>query len=382
MSRDFEEGSAQSLSSSSVTLTNPPLTIAAWINIESWTGDEQVVFGVHVNGSNFVSLRLDDAAGEFGSNGVQMVYRGDGTIATAQTTNDWNDTFGIWRHVCGVAHSTSDFRAFLDGTGKGTNTTTVGTRTAENKTRVGRFGNATDYFDGLIAWVTLWDVALSDAQVAQLALGLHPFSMVPQSITHLWPLYGDSSPEIDIVGSVNLTVNGAIKGSEHKHLFFPSAQILQFPSAAAASAAITGTATDTINESDIVTGGKTIIITLTGDTFKAAGTGPIGTTAETQALIDNIDSGQSEGTGWDAEVRDNLVPADDVVRTSSTVATINLPASASYDITAQETITVTVPTDVLVTGAGAITATPTFTVDLVSAAQLTAGSLMMMGVGI
>jgi hypothetical protein len=35
----------------------------------------------------------------------------------------------------------------------------------------------------------------------------------------------------------------------------------------AGTAAITGTATGSITEADIVSGGKTIIITLTGDTF-------------------------------------------------------------------------------------------------------------------
>lgn len=136
-----------------------------------------------------------------------------------------------------------------------------------------------------------------------------------------------------------------------------------------ASAAITGTATASITESDVVTGGKTIIITLTGDTFKAAGTGPIGTTAQSEALLAGIDSAQAEATGWDAEVKANLTTSD-LARTSDTVATITLPASASYDITAQETITVTVPTDVLVTGATSIVGTPTFTVDVVATGRI------------
>jgi len=151
---------------------------------------------------------------------------------------------------------------------------------------------------------------------------------------------------------------------------------------AAASATVTGTAIASITEADVVAGGKTIIITIAGDTLKAAGTGPIGSTADTQALIDGIDSAQAEGTGWDAEVKANLVPADDVTRDSATQATVTLPASASYDITAQETITVTVPTDVLVTGAGAITAAPTFTVDIVFVGalhEMTGGMLAMRG---
>jgi hypothetical protein len=150
-------------------------------------------------------------------------------------------------------------------------------------------------------------------------------------------------------------------------------------SASSTSAAITGTATASITEADIVTGGKTIIITLTGDTFIAAGTGPIGSTANTQSLIDGIDSAQAEAAGWDAVVKVGIETAD-VVRTSNTVATITLDAEATYNITATETITVTIPAAVL-TGAAQIVATPTFTITATAAANTMASSLMMMGMG-
>ena len=126
------------------------------------------------------------------------------------------------------------------------------------------------------------------------------------------------------------------------------------------TAALTGTVTSSITGADIVTGGKTIILTLTGDTFIAAGTGPIGTIANTQALIDGIDSAQAEATGWDAVVKAGIDMAD-VVRTSATVVTITLDAEATYNITATETITATIPAEVL-TGAAQIVASPTFTV--------------------
>jgi len=131
-----------------------------------------------------------------------------------------------------------------------------------------------------------------------------------------------------------------------------------------ASIALTGTAAASITEADVVTGSKTIILTITGDTWIAAGTGPIGTTANTQALIDGIDSAQAEATGWDAVVKTALVPATHVVRTSDTVCTITLPAVATYNITAQETITATVPAAVL-TLAAQVVASPTFTVSAV-----------------
>jgi len=128
------------------------------------------------------------------------------------------------------------------------------------------------------------------------------------------------------------------------------------------SAALTGTAiAGGVIEAELVAGGETIIITLTGDTWAAAGTGPIGSTADTQALIDGLDSAQSESTGWNAEIRDKEVTTA-VVRTSDTVATITLTASAAYDITADETITLTIPAAVLVTSGSDVEADATFAV--------------------
>ena len=127
----------------------------------------------------------------------------------------------------------------------------------------------------------------------------------------------------------------------------------------APAAAVTGTAPNQL-ASVIAAGGTTLIITLTEDTWIAAGTGPIGTTAQSQSIIDGIDSNLAEATGWDAEVKANLTPATDMVRTSDTVCTITIPSS-SLSITATETITTTIPAAVLVTSASPVIA-PGFTV--------------------
>ena len=124
------------------------------------------------------------------------------------------------------------------------------------------------------------------------------------------------------------------------------------------SAALTGTAvTGGVLQSEIVTGGETIIITLTADTWVAT----VGAdNAITTALIAGIDSGSVIVAGWDAEVKGNMVFGD-VTRTSDTIVTIILAAEAAYDINFDETITVTVPATAL-TGAAATVATPTFDV--------------------
>jgi len=113
-------------------------------------------------------------------------------------------------------------------------------------------------------------------------------------------------------------------------------------------AALTGTLTGGVNEYDITTGGETLTITLTADN------------AVTDALIAGIDSAQAEATGWDAVVKANM-DFNDVARTSDTVVTITLGVEAAYDITATETITVTVPATA-VAGSDALVATPTFAI--------------------
>ena len=70
-----------------------------------------------------------------------------------------------------------------------------------------------------------------------------------------------------------------------------------------ATAALTGTAiSGGVLESEIVTGGETIIITLTGDTWVAAGAT---FDAQRQNIIDGMDSAQTEEFGWNNVVKGN-----------------------------------------------------------------------------
>jgi hypothetical protein len=140
------------------------------------------------------------------------------------------------------------------------------------------------------------------------------------------------------------------------------------------SAALTGTITAGVTEADIVAGGKTLIITLTGDTWIAAGAGSFD--LQRDEILAGIDSAQSELLGWDL-VPKTLQSLGGIVRTSDTVVTITWDAFATYNITAQETITVTVPSTAVV-GAASIVATPTFTVSVGASTRISD----MIGMGI
>lgn len=109
------------------------------------------------------------------------------------------------------------------------------------------------------------------------------------------------------------------------------------------NATLSGTATVTPTEAEVVTGGQTLVIDLLEAVWQPAGTL---FDAQRQAIIDGLDSAQAEAAGWNAELRDAMAVTT-VVRTSATKVTITLPATAGYSITADEDITVTVPKEAI-----------------------------------
>lgn len=109
------------------------------------------------------------------------------------------------------------------------------------------------------------------------------------------------------------------------------------------STALSGTATVTPTEAEVVTGGQTLLIDIEEAIFVPAGTQ---FDAVRQAIINGLDSNKAEAGGWDATVK-GAMAVTTVVRTSDTRVTITLPATAGYVITADETITVTLPKEAI-----------------------------------
>ena len=103
-------------------------------------------------------------------------------------------------------------------------------------------------------------------------------------------------------------------------------------------AVVTGTFLTTPTEAEVVTGGQTVIITLSGATWAASGTAFDG---QRQNIINGLSSWESEAGGL-ATVKAAAVVTN-VVRTSATIVTITLPATAGYSITANETWRFKVP---------------------------------------
>jgi len=216
------------------------------------------------------------------------------------------------------------------------------------------------------------DNAITEALIAGLVSNHPEYANGWTDVVVANMVHGDVVRTSDTVVTITLAAEAtyAVPGDETITLTIPATALdsggavvatPSFPiTAAAGTAAVTGTAVaGGVLESEIVTGGETIILTLTGDIWVAT----VGAdNAITTALIAGITAAEVEATGWNAEVRDNMTHAE-VVRTSDTVVTITTAAEAAYAITADENVTVTIPatavtyTDVAIVAAPAIVVT-------------------------
>ncbi len=140
----------------------------------------------------------------------------------------------------------------------------------------------------------------------------------------------------------------------------------------AITAAVTGTIGGGASEQEVRDGG-TIIVTLTNDTWVAAGAT---FDAQRQAIINGLDAAEAEPDGWNARIRDQL-GLGSVVRTSGTVATITITEAEAgdYRVAAAETVTATVPNAALVLGFSDLTATPTIALTAAAEAVAVTGTL-------
>lgn len=114
-----------------------------------------------------------------------------------------------------------------------------------------------------------------------------------------------------------------------------------------------------IAESEVVSGGDTIVVELANATLVSTFGDD---NAITTAFIQGLDSNLAEAGGWDAKVKATLTHAA-VVRTNDTTATVTLPAIADYQITATEIVTLTIPAT-STTSEEEIVATPTIPISV------------------
>ncbi|KKK85173.1 hypothetical protein LCGC14_2775960, partial [marine sediment metagenome] len=206
MARLFDDASSEYLTINSTVLTATPITMACWFNSDSITAGQMLICITDTaTGDHFFYMK---AGGDVASDPVRIIARDTGN-GVADTSTGYSAN--TWHHACGVFASTTSRSAYLDGGGKISNTTSITPSAAAlDATTIGvlRTNALAEYMSGRIAEVAIWNIALTDGEVAILALGYSPLFIHPQSLVAYWPLIresvGDGTGDgLDIVGGNN-----------------------------------------------------------------------------------------------------------------------------------------------------------------------------------
>lgn len=200
-------GSNQSIAVASA-LADVPMTFACWFrpsNITS-TGVLMGVFATSDDG-HYLMFRGATGGDPLGaSSNDQGVANGEASTGTSGIAA------GTWYHGAAVYTSTSSRAVFLNAA-KFTNTTNV-TPTGFTKTGLGVFTGSSDstFFAGEIAEAAIWNVALTDAEVASLARGVSPLRVRPSALVFYAPLW---RTVFDYRAAVSLTNSGTTAADTH-----------------------------------------------------------------------------------------------------------------------------------------------------------------------
>lgn len=213
MALDFD-GTTAYLAASVAPVTNEGFTLAGWCWADATSGAHTVLAledpGVSPN-SWSIGLNHSTTAAR--------IFKRD---ATSDNVNDTTTSYslGVWMHICGVFAADNSRSILLNGGGKNTGTTTITESGPPTAVTIGaRRGSTTlRFFDGKIAEVAIWNVALSDADVADLASGAAPDRIRSEALAAYWPLIGRRTNEIDMRGAAVLTATGSPSAYAHPRI--------------------------------------------------------------------------------------------------------------------------------------------------------------------
>lgn len=221
------------ISVSAAPITAYPFTMHAVFNANTIAGNISHVFSMgDTNANSYMDLFIVDT-------GVcWLVTRNSGTTGIAASTTIYTAT--NWASITGVATTSTSRAVYLNGAGKGTNTTPSVTWPAGiDNTAIGTLlysSSHAEEVDGSIAECAIWNVALTDAEVASLTpasgVFLSPLAIRPQSLVVYWPLIRDTDD--DIVGGYSMTPSGSPTIGPHARVYYPGLATLGVPAPAAA----------------------------------------------------------------------------------------------------------------------------------------------------
>lgn len=209
--RDFVSASSQYINFATAPVSGPPCTISFWMKRTDTTTAAAVVA---VNSSATQRMQVN-----VGSSSLTAAAL-DTTASSSAATVNGVDSTSDWYHVMAVFAGSAYRSIFTNGVFGASNVTS---RTVNSIDRVlvgARVNTSTvgAFFPGTIAEVAVWNVALTNAEAAILAVGAKPYRVRPDALVFYAPLWSNASTEQNLMGTGG-TLTNSPTASAHPRVY-------------------------------------------------------------------------------------------------------------------------------------------------------------------
>lgn len=210
MAYDFVAASSQYLTTATSPLTNRPGTITAIFNAANTTSGGALVSANAVTTGARTGIF---AAGNISGDPVRASLISATTGADADTTTGYSAN--VQTNAVGTITG-STATAYINGGSSASSTDPApGTYTNFTQLGIGARHNGTSwgvFYDGSLAEAAIWNVVLTDAEIASLGKGFKASRIRPQSLVFYAPLIRDLQ---DVKGALAITNNNTATVAVH-----------------------------------------------------------------------------------------------------------------------------------------------------------------------
>jgi len=219
MARTFQKTSSAYLTGPGAGVRKAPLTMAGFIRVDAL--EFHAAISLDNGGSHAFFLGVNN------SGNAQAQINAPGAGGFAQANSSGAVEAQRWHHIAAVYRNASLREAWVDGGGKGVDTTTAVPADA-TRTELGRIAGFATYLSGGLAEAAIWDCGLSESELGALARGRSPALVRPGALVFYAPLVGRE--DFDIARGLVLTPGAGGPGvSGHPRVVASPAIALQRP---------------------------------------------------------------------------------------------------------------------------------------------------------
>lgn len=199
-------------------ITVDPMTMCTWVNKDTISVLQAVMQVDDGTANNRNTIDVDGtghprAATNGAAAGVQA--------ATATATISG----ATWTHICATFTSATARAIFVSGANKVTNATSRSIASISTLS-IGT-NNSGGLWTGLLQEVAIWNITLADSDVADLATGLSPMMVHPESLVFYLPGFDVTNVTDRIFGTAMTVAGNPTANDNYGLIYYPSAPTLE-----------------------------------------------------------------------------------------------------------------------------------------------------------